>query len=726
VNTRDPNELFPRIDTPTVVARWGKFVSPSDPNRGCVTTKYLVKTLCAALAGGALALAAVPFTSANATESGGVPGKSLGFAPPPGVSESVCPAPSPGYAACFAEVFNPGSQKSNVPPFTHTAKGPTGAATGASIEGLSPANVQGVYGFPTSLTAGSSETIAIVDAYNDPNAAADLATFSNQWGLPACGNGCFTQVNESGGPTLPANNANWALEISLDIEWAHAIAPGANILLVEAASNSLAHLMDAEQYAGAHANYVSNSWGGGELSTESSYDSDFSGTTSYFAASGDTAGQLSYPAVSPRVVTVGGTSLTITSGGAFTSESVWSNSYGGSGGGCSAYEPTPAAQSSFAQYAQSGCTTRAVPDVSLDADPSSGVAVYDSFQQSSPWIEVGGTSVGTPIWAAASATTGSRVDLATVYNGSAANFRDITQGNNGHPALVGYDLATGRGSWASVTPAPVTSLVASKGSPGVSLSWGGGGGADTFDVFRGATPSTVSTTPVATGVTGDNYNDPNVAAGVPYYYEVEGVNSQGNGSPSNEVNVTPTTGNGSPGAPPAPKGFTATYKAGTGVVLKWNAATGAKSYDILRGTSSGGETLYASGITTRKYVDKTANPTSTDYYYEVDAVNASGPGPVSTEASVGPAALQASISKSCSSASCSFTSVSTDSGGTITTYAWTSTTGTSGSSSSFNVTFSAKGSYKISLAVTDSNNASANTSVTVSCVHKKGVGLVCS
>jgi subtilase family serine protease len=318
--------------------------------------------------------------------------------------------------------------------------------------GLDPATIKSVYNFSTSLTAGSGKTIAIVDAYNDPNIESDLGVFSAQYGLPACttANGCFKKVNQRGGSSFPRTNSGWSLEIALDVEWAHAIAPGAKILLVEASSPTFTNLLAAEDYAKTHASYVSNSWGGSEFSGESSYDSHFvqNGVT-FFASSGDSGAPASYPSSSPNVISVGGTTLNF-SGGVFTSETGWS----GSGGGCSQYETAAPVQAAFSQYAQVSCVgMRATPDVSLDADPASGVSVYDtvSYQGQSGWFQVGGTSASSPMWAARSADASSTVNAAAIY-GTTISFRDITSGNNGGACMQGFDLVTGRGSWTGQTP----------------------------------------------------------------------------------------------------------------------------------------------------------------------------------------------------------------------------------------------------------------------------------
>jgi subtilase family serine protease len=319
----------------------------------------------------------------------------------------------------------------------------------SSPTGLSPATIKGVYGFTTSATAGAGKTIAIVDAFDDPNAEADLNVFSSQYGLPSCttANGCFKKVNQTGGSKPPRANSGWALEISLDIQWAHAIAPGAKILLVEASSNSFTNLLAAEDYAKANAQYVSNSWGGSEFSGEtgSAYDGHFvQSGVSFFVSAGDAGLPAEYPSASRNVISVGGTTLHF-NGSTFSSETGWS----GGGGGCSAYESATSAQSAFSGYGQVNCGgKRATPDLSLDADPASGVSVYDSFkyQGQAGWWTVGGTSASSPMAAGHAAVLGVVVDSGKVY-GSTTSYRDVTSGNNGAPCLVGYDLCTGRGAW---------------------------------------------------------------------------------------------------------------------------------------------------------------------------------------------------------------------------------------------------------------------------------------
>ena len=369
----------------------------------------------------------------------------------------VCPAPLDGQASCHAIVHQ-----------VVTPDGRPAPNAGGAPTGMTPSQIKTAYGFDSSSTAGGGQTIAIVDAYDAPNIESDLGVFGKQFGLPACttANGCFSKVDQTGGTSYPRTDSGWALEISLDVEWAHAIAPGAKVLLVEASSNSFSDLLAAEDYAKAHAQYVSNSWGGSEFSSESSYDSHFiQSGVSFFVSSGDNGTPAEYPSSSPNVISVGGTSLT-----SYPVETGWS----GSGGGCSAYEkPNPDQKTSFGGSAVSCGGMRATPDVALDADPGSGVSVYDStkLQGQSGWFTVGGTSASSPMWAARSAVAGAVVNAAYVYGDSTSAYNDIVSGNNGQAAGVGYDLVTGVGSWID-SGAAVTNGGSSGGG-------GGGGGGST-------------------------------------------------------------------------------------------------------------------------------------------------------------------------------------------------------------------------------------------------------
>lgn len=319
-----------------------------------------------------------------------------------------------------------------------------------AVAGISPVNIKAAYNLPAT---GGTGTIAIIDAYDNPNVASDLKVFSTQFGLPTAN----LEVHKMS--SLVRGNVNWGLEIALDVQWAHAIAPNAKILLVEANSASLSDLLSAVNYARNRADVVavSMSWGGSEFSTETAYDSYFTSPygATFYASSGDNGAGTSWPAVSANIVSVGGTTLTFT-GGVVSSETAWS----GSGGGVSAYVPKPAFQTNV-PYAN-----RAIPDVSYDADPNSGFAVYDSYGYG--WIVVGGTSAGAPQWAAIQ-SLGLSSTNPNIYNAYAqaptyqADFRDVTVGSNGYSAGIGYDLATGVGS-------PLTTNFAAPPSPDFSIS----------------------------------------------------------------------------------------------------------------------------------------------------------------------------------------------------------------------------------------------------------------
>jgi subtilase family serine protease len=334
--------------------------------------------------------------------------------------------------------------------------------------GYAPSQVSHAYGFNqitfnngTIKGDGSGQTIAIVDAYDDPNITSDLHQFDLAFGLP---DPAFTKVNENGGTALPAGNTAWATEIALDVEWAHAIAPGASILLVEADSNSLADLLSAVQYAANQpsVSVVSMSWGGSEFAWETDYDSVFTTPSghqgvSFIASSGDSGAPALYPAVSPNVLAVGGTSLNLNASG-YISESAWSDSTGG----LSAYESQPSYQQGVVSQ---GTRQRGSPDVAYDANPYTGMSVYDSYgtPAGTPWIQVGGTSAGAPQWAALVAIAdqgrasqgqgtldGCTQLLPFLYSLPATDFHDVTTGSSSgspnYPAGPGYDLATGRGS----------------------------------------------------------------------------------------------------------------------------------------------------------------------------------------------------------------------------------------------------------------------------------------
>ncbi|HUD20696.1 MAG TPA: S53 family peptidase [Candidatus Saccharimonadales bacterium] len=315
--------------------------------------------------------------------------------------------------------------------------------------GLSPSQIKAAYNLPTS---GGHGTIAIIGAYNDTTIEHDLGVFSTQYNLPACttANKCL-EIHSLGS----TYNSGWSMETSLDVEWSHAIAPSAKILLVEAKTPSGANLIAAVDYARSRSDVVavSMSWGGAEFSDETTLDSHFTssgGKITFFASSGDNGTGASWPAASPNVVAVGGTHINFSSR-KLTSETAWS----GSGGGVSAYEKEPSYQADYNISQANG--HRAIPDVSYNADPSSGFSVYRSTQKSTKngWYVFGGTSAGAPQWAAIK-SLGLSADNGKFYTdkASASNgqyFRDITTGSNGScgfycSARKHYDYVTGLGS----------------------------------------------------------------------------------------------------------------------------------------------------------------------------------------------------------------------------------------------------------------------------------------
>ncbi|MFD7790744.1 putative Ig domain-containing protein [Streptomyces sp. NPDC059759] len=354
-------------------------------------------------------------------------------------------AARPGTMSCFAQ------RRTDIAQKLAAAVSPDAAA---AVSGLSPANLHSAYNLPS--TGGSGLTVAVVDAYNDPNAAADLATYRSQFGLSACtkANGCFKQVSQTGSTTsLPTNDSGWAGEEALDIDMVSAVCPNCNIVLVEASSANDTDLGAAENEAvSLGAKFVSNSWGGDESSSQTGED------TSYFkhpgvaitVSSGDEAYGAEYPATSQYVTAVGGTALTTSSSSRGWSESVWkTSSTEGTGSGCSAYDTKPSWQT------DTGCSKRMESDVSAVADPATGVAVYDTYGGSG-WAVYGGTSASAPIIAGVYALAGTpgSADYPAKYPYShTSSLYDVTSGNNGScspsyfcAAGTGYDGPTGWGT----------------------------------------------------------------------------------------------------------------------------------------------------------------------------------------------------------------------------------------------------------------------------------------
>jgi subtilase family serine protease len=315
--------------------------------------------------------------------------------------------------------------------------------------GYGPSDLQSAYKLPSS-TNGSGQTVAIVDAYNDPTAEADLGVYRAQYGLPACttANGCFRKVNQTGGTSYPATDAGWATEISLDLDMVSATCPKCHILLVEATTASYANLGKAVNEAAAlHANAISNSYGGGDVSDSSAPYYNHPGIA-VTASSGDSGYGVQFPASSHYVTAVGGTTLTKAGNARGWTETVWS----GAGSGCSTLNTALTGAASFG----TGCSKRAEADVSAVANPSTGVAVYDStpYGGRSGWQVYGGTSVSSPIIASVFALAGNTASINNNYPYShSGSFFDVTSGSNGScspsqlcKARVGWDGPTGLGT----------------------------------------------------------------------------------------------------------------------------------------------------------------------------------------------------------------------------------------------------------------------------------------
>ena len=318
-------------------------------------------------------------------------------------------------------------------------------APSTSPVGITPSQIKQIYNLPDT---GGTGTIAIIGAYNDLTIESDLADFDTQFNLPVCTikNGCFEKHIMS---NKIKSNSGWSMETTLDVEWAHAIAPHAKILLVQAVTPSGSNFIKAIDYANSRADVVaiSMSWGGAEFPEEVSLDDHFKSKygATFFASSGDNGTGASWPASSPGVIGVGGTTIIQKSNGLYKSEVAWS----GSGGGISVYEKIPEYQKNTEVREAHGMRT--IPDVAYNADPTSGFPIVRNHV----WHRVGGTSAGAPQWAALS-TLGHGITLGQLYidkskSNSAQYFRDILTGDNGACGSVcsahkQYDTVTGLGS----------------------------------------------------------------------------------------------------------------------------------------------------------------------------------------------------------------------------------------------------------------------------------------
>lgn len=363
----------------------------------------------------------------------------------------ACPVNlTPGHESCMA------LKRTGITPTLATTLSPNAIPAGV---GYGPAQLQSAYKLAAAATNdGKASTVAVVDAFDDPTAASDLATYRSAAGLPPAN---FTKVNQNGQTSpLPAEAPffdDWTLEESLDVDMVSAICPNCKIILVEAQDDTSNGLFVAQNTAAKLAGYVSNSWGGSESSTDPSMDTTFFNHpgTVITAAAGDSGFGVIYPATSPDVVAVGGTSLSTASNARGWTETVWGSSAGGqgTGSGCSTVESKPSWQK------DTGCSRRTDNDVAADADPNTGVAVYDTSNFNGGWNEVGGTSASTPMIAAVYALAGNAgTNPADDIYTHTGNLFDVTSGANGtcSPAYlctgeVGYDGPTGWGTPNGIT-----------------------------------------------------------------------------------------------------------------------------------------------------------------------------------------------------------------------------------------------------------------------------------
>jgi hypothetical protein len=418
--------------------------------------------------------------------TGASPATTVAAVRPLDAYEAACPVANPGQARCLALVSTqaqplarkkkprtsptpkpsrtpkPTRTPSPTPPATSASATPTPAPTATPVTapppmpatdpapqlpGLHPFDLHAAYGLPAGGSGG--RTIAVVDAMDDPTAEADLAVYRSTFGLPPCttANGCFRRIDGSGGTSYPPADPGWAKEISVDLDMTSAACPDCHILLVEAATPDLPVLGAAEDTAAGWPGVVaiSNSFGVGEQPAELGWDAHFHHPgVAIVAASGDSGFGTVYPATSPYVTAVGGTTLQPASNSRGWTETAWP----GSGSGCSSYEPKPAWQH------DARCARRTTVDVAAVADPATGVSVYDTYQ-SGGWLTAGGTSAAAPIVAAAFVLAGNASSAGPGYPyAHSGGLNDITSGSNSLLCLAaylctagsGYDGPTGLGS----------------------------------------------------------------------------------------------------------------------------------------------------------------------------------------------------------------------------------------------------------------------------------------
>jgi hypothetical protein len=349
-------------------------------------------------------------------------------------TEHSCAVAPAGFANCDAQIV--------VDSLGRPASAQPDAVTGTP-KGLGPAQLRSAYALLAA--AGKGRTVAVVDAYNHPGVASDLAVYRKKFALPACtvANGCFRKVNQTGGSAMPRTDAGWATEISLDVEMVSAACPSCRILLVLATTSSMANLAIAVDYAATqHVSAISNSYSAPDSAPSPAYDHPGIAIT---ASTGDNGYGVKSPASFDTVIAVGGTSLKKSATARKWTETAWS----GAGSGCSKLNAKPSWQT-----AATKCAGKAVADVSAVADPNTGVAMYDSlsFRGAKGWQVYGGTSVASPIIAAVYTMSGRTAGYPAAYSWThAGNLNDVKAGSNGKCPLATPSWCTARSGWDGAT-----------------------------------------------------------------------------------------------------------------------------------------------------------------------------------------------------------------------------------------------------------------------------------